>query len=244
MGGRGRWKRPFDFLSPFSTEAGATTLQRYEGDISASTLADALCQATDHQVTFPATDGLVHESLQEAETARAAFPTRLFQLLEPLQELITIRHLEQLLLDIPPDYAARVDQCLTMAFGVLNELRSLWKKHRHEAPGVLVQPRAPQRVRQPIKGKTRRRTKRAQKHAAPKAKTRQPVQTTHAATATAQSQPDLLLVALRTVQQPLMIEDLRQLPGVAGSRVKRNVNRLVAQGKIQETPAGYVVVPA
>ena len=67
---------------------------------------------------------------------------------------------------------------------------------------------------------------------------------THAATATAQSQPDLLLVALRTVQQPLMIEDLRQLPGVDGSRVKRNVNRLVAQGKIQETPAGYVVVPA
>ena len=93
-----------------------------------------------------------------------------------------------------------------------------------------MQPRAPQRVRQPTKGKTRHKTKRAQ--------------TAQAATATAQSQPDLLLAAIRTAEQPLTHEALRQMPGVDGSRLKRNVSRLLAQGKMQETPAGYMVVPA
>jgi ParB-like chromosome segregation protein Spo0J len=182
--------------------------------------------------------------MKAAEVARAALPKRLSQLFDLLEALATFPDIEQLLLDIPPDCYDRVDQYLDTAFATLNRLRTFRKEPRHDATEVLVQPRAPQRVRQPIKGKTRRRTTRAQKHAAPKAKTRQPVQTTHAATATAQSQPDLLLVALRTVQQPLMIEDLRQLPGVDGSGVKRNVNRLVGQRKIQETPAGYVLVPA
>ena len=97
-------------------------------------------------------------------------------------------------------------------------------------------------ARQPTKGKTRRKTKRAQTHTAPKAKPRQPAQTAQAATATAQSQPDVLLAALRTAQQPLTHEALRQMPGVDGRRLRRNVSRLMAQGKIQETPAGYVVV--
>jgi hypothetical protein len=40
------------------------------------------------------------------------------------------------------------------------------------------------------------------------------------------------------------MEDLRQMPGVDGSRLKRNVSRLLAQGKVQEMSAGYVVVSA
>ena len=120
-----------------------------------------------------------------------------------------------------------------MAFGALKELRRHWQQHRHDAPGGLGQPRAPQRVRQPTKRKIRRQTK---------AKTRKRAQTAHAATETALSQPDLLLTAIRAAQQSLMIEDLRQISGVDGGRLKRNVSRLVAQGKIQETPAGYVVV--
>jgi hypothetical protein len=39
-----------------------------------------------------------------------------------------------------------------------------------------------------------------------------------------------------------MIEALRQMPGVESGRLKRNVSRLVAQKKVQETPAGYIVV--
>jgi hypothetical protein len=73
-------------------------------------------------------------------------------------------------------------------------------------------PQAPQRGRQPKQGKTRSKTKR--------------------------TQTALILAAIRTAPQPLTIEDLRQRPGVDGSRLKRNVTRLVAQGKIQEMSAG------
>jgi hypothetical protein len=55
--------------------------------------------------------------------------------------------------------------------------------------------------------------------------------------------PDAL-AAIRTAQPLLTIEALRQMPGVESGRLKRNVSRLLAQGKIQETSAGYVVVPA
>jgi predicted HTH transcriptional regulator len=84
--------------------------------------------------------------------------------------------------------------------------------------------------------------KRAQKHAAPKAKTRQPARTAQATTETVLSQRALLLAAIRTAPQPLTVEALRQMPGVKSGRIKRNVARLVAWGKIQATPVGYVVV--
>jgi hypothetical protein len=138
----------------------------------------------------------------------------------------------------------RVGRGLKTAFATLNRLRTFRKEHRHDAPVGLGQPRAPQRIRQPTEGKTRRKTKRARTHAAPKVKTRQSAQTVHATKQTTLSQPDILLTAIRTAPQPLMIEDLRQISGVDGRRVKRNVSRLLAQGKIQETSAGYVVVPA
>jgi hypothetical protein len=51
------------------------------------------------------------------------------------------------------------------------------------------------------------RTKRAQKPAAPKAKTRQPAQLASATTATGRSQPAMILEAIRTAPQPLTIED-------------------------------------
>jgi hypothetical protein len=194
------------------TEAVVPGLQWREGDRPTSALADALCQVIESPETCPVPDSLIQAGLQEAEAVRAAFPTRLCQLLEPLQELTTIRDLTQRLLDIPPDWYARVDQCLALAFGALNELRALWQKHRHDAPEGLVQPRAPQRVRQPTKGQTRRKTKR--------------------------TQTALILAAIHTAPQPLTYKDLRQSPGIDGSRLKRNMARLVAQGKIQEMPEG------
>jgi hypothetical protein len=173
--------------------------------------------------------------LKAAEGVREALPKRLSQLFDLLEALATFPGLEQLLLDMPSDCYDRVDQYLDTAFATLNRLRTFRKEHRDDATEVLVHPRASQRVRQPIKRKTRRKTQ---------AKTRQPAQTTYATTKTVLSQPDLVLSALRTAQQPLMIEDLRQISGVDGSRVKRNVSRLLAQGKIQEMTGGYVVVPA
>src|SRR5262249_49126495 len=112
---------------------------------------------------------------------------------------------------------------LDPAFDTLSRLKTLWKKHRHEVLAVPVQPREPRRVRQPTQTK---------------AKTRQPAQTAPATTQPVLSQPHLLLAALRTAQQPLMIEDLRQISGVDDRRLKRNIARLVAQGKIQEMPGG------
>jgi hypothetical protein len=98
------------------------------------------------------------------------------------------------------------------------------------------------RSKKPLKGRTRPRRKQAQAHAGPQAKLRKSAQAAHATTVTAPSQPDLLLAAIRTAPQPLTIEDLRQLPSVDGSRLQHNMARLVEQRKIQETPAGYVVV--
>ena len=131
---------------------------------------------------------------------------------ELLAALATFPELEQLLLDIPPDCYDRVDQYLAPALDTLSRLKTLWKKHRHEVLAVPVQPRAPQRVRQPTKGKTRRKTKR--------------------------TQTALILAAIHTAPQPLTREDLRQRPGVDGSRLKRNMARLVAQGKLQEMSGG------
>jgi hypothetical protein len=173
--------------------------------------------------------------MEESEAARAAFPTRLSRLFALLEGLATFPDLEQLLLDIPPDCYDRIDQYLDTAFAHLNRLRTFRKEHWHDETEVLVQPRAPQRVRQPTKGKIRRKTK---------AKTRQPAQAAHATTKTVLSQPDLLLTAIRTAPQPLTIEALRQMPGVESGRIKRNVAQLVAWGKIQETPVGYVMVSA
>jgi len=167
-----------------------------------------------------------------AEATRAVLPKRLAQLFDPLEALATVPDLEQLLLDISPDWYDRIDQYLAPAFATLHRLRTFRKEHQHEATAVRVQPRAPQRVRQPTKRETRRKTT---------AKTRQPAQPTPATTQTVRSQPTLLLAVLRTAHQPLTIKDLRQISGVDGRRLKRNVARLVAQGKMQETSAGYVV---
>jgi hypothetical protein len=128
--------------------------------------------------------------------------------------LITIRHPEQLVLDVPPDCYDRVGQCLDLGFAALNELRSLWQKHRHDASVGLRQPRASQRVRQSTKEKTRRKTKR--------------------------SQTVLILTALRTAEQPLTHEHLQQVPGVDGGMLPRYLRLLVEQRKILETPTGYV----
>jgi hypothetical protein len=166
--------------------------------------------------------------------------------------------LEELVAAIP-DYAAyRVDQYLDQACTTLVRFATLWTAQRHEAayperdthgqnvlvPDAPAPVQEPQLSNQPNKGRARRKRKQAQTHAALKAKTRPPVQTAHAATETALSQPDLLLAAIRTAQQPLTIEALRQMPGVESGRIKRNMAWLVAQGKIQEMPGGYVVVSA
>ena len=137
--------------------------------------ADAVCDAAERHVMPVAPDNSIHDDHRKAaEVARAALPTRLSQLCDLVEALATFPDLEPLLLDIPPDCYNRVDPYLDTAFETLSRLRTLWKKHRHEATAVRVQPRAPQRVRQPTKRQTRRKMKRAQKHAAPKTKTRQP----------------------------------------------------------------------
>jgi hypothetical protein len=90
--------------------------------------------------------------MRESEAAQAALPKRLSQLFDLLAALVTFPELEQLLLDIPPDCYDRVDQYLNPALDTLRRLKTLWKQHRHEVLAVPVQPRAPQRVRQPTKG--------------------------------------------------------------------------------------------
>jgi ParB-like chromosome segregation protein Spo0J len=149
---------------------------------------------------------------KDAKATRAALPKRLSQLFELLEELATISDLEQLLLDIPSDCYDRVDHDLDTAFKTLRRLKTLWQKYRLDAPVGLGQPRTPQRVRQSAKGKTRRKTK--------------------------QTQPALILKAIRTALQPLTIKDLRQRPSVNGRRLKHNIARLVAQGKIEERTGG------
>jgi hypothetical protein len=195
-----------------------------------NTVREAVNDAVERHVTPVAPDNSIHDGhLKEAEGARAALPKRLSRLFDLLEGIATFPDLEQLLLDLPPEGYDRLDRSLDPAFAILNRLRIFRKEHQHDATEVLVQPSAPPRVMQPTKRKTRRK---------PKAKTRQPAQTAHAATATAQSQPALLLAAIRTAQQPLTIEDLRQISGVDGRRLKYNVGRLVKHGKIQEMPGG------
>jgi hypothetical protein len=216
----------------------AVNQARQDHDLGLTTpaFAEAIDEAAGHHVTPIAPDDSLHNGhMKEAEAACAAIPKRLSQLFDLLTALATFPDLEQLLLDIPQDCYDRIDQYLDPAHDTLSRLKTLWKKHQHDEPEVLVHPRASQRVRQPAKRKTRRKTQ---------AKTRQPAQTAQATTQTVLSQPDLLLAALRTAQQPLIYEALREMPGVDGSRLKRNVSRLVAQKKVQETPLGYVMVSA
>jgi ParB-like chromosome segregation protein Spo0J len=240
-------------------EAVTHALQKHAIVVPTPALADAICVATDRQVTLAATDGLLHDGRTKAEEAAIMAQTkRLFQLFHALEALATLPALEELVAEIP-DYAAyRVDRYLDQACTTLVRFATLWTEQRLGAayperdthgqnvmvPDAPVPVQEPQRSRQPKKGRARHKRKQAQPHAAPKAKTRQPARSVHAAAETALSQPDLLLAALRTAQQPLMIEDLRQISGVGGSRLKRNVSRLVVQGKIQETPLGYVMVSA
>jgi hypothetical protein len=213
--------------------------QGHDMGLTPPAFAEGIDEAAGHHVTPVAPDDARYGGHpKDAEVARAAIPKPLSQLFALLEALATFPEREQLLLDMPPDCYDRLDHYLNTAFATLNRLRTFRKEHQHDATEVLVQPRAPQRVRQPTKGKTRRKTKQAQKHAALKAKPRKPAQTAHTTTETAPSQPDLLLAVINTAPQQLTREDLRQSPGVDGSRLKRNLARLVAQGKIQEMPGG------
>jgi ParB-like chromosome segregation protein Spo0J len=154
--------------------------------------------------------------LQAAEAARAGLPKRLSRLVTLLEALENLPDIDQVFLGIPSDCYDRVDHSLDTASETLRRLKTLWKKHRRDATEVPVRPKKSQRSQQPEKGQTQGKTK--------------PLQTA------------VILKAIRKAQQPLTSEDLRQRPDVDGSRLKRNVSRLVAQGKIQEKPEGYVVV--
>jgi hypothetical protein len=234
-------------------EAVHHALQKHEITLPTPALADAICQATDRQVTLAATDGLLHdERTKEEEAVIMAQTKRLFQLFNALEALATLPDSEELVAEIP-DYAAyRVDKYLDQACTTLVRFATLWTEQRHEAaylerdtngqnvmvPDAPAPVQEPQRSNQPNKRRARRKTKRARTHTAPQAKPRQSAQTAQAATETALSQPDLLLAAIRTAPQSLTMEDLRQRPGVDGSRLKRNLARLVAQGKIQAMTGG------
>jgi hypothetical protein len=96
--------------------------------------ADAVSDMVERRVTpLASNDSMPDRHTKEAESTHAAIPTRLSQLFDLLAALATFPDLEQLLLDIPPDCYDRVDHDLDTAFDTLSRLRTLWKKHRHEA---------------------------------------------------------------------------------------------------------------
>jgi hypothetical protein len=221
-------------------------------------LAD-VSQGTARQDSLTATEGRRHDgSPTAAEAVPTAHMPRHVPLCEALEALTTLPALDILIREMPESATSRIDRYLDEALRTLRRFADLWEAHRHGGAGHLhgtnertvMVPDAAVRVQElqqstkPTQGRTRRKRQQALTHAAPQAKTHQPAQTAQATTETGLSQPDLLLAAIRTAPQPLTIEALRQMPGVDGSRLKRTVSRLVAQGKIQETPAGYVVVPA
>jgi hypothetical protein len=212
------------------TEVIAPALQRQEEAMPTPVLADALSQVTDRQDPLAATEGLRHDgSAKAAEEVHTAYMPRHVPLCDALEGLATLPALDLLIIEMPASATSRIDRYLDEALSTLRRFASLWKKHRHEVPEVPGQPKAPKRGKQLAQGKTRRK---------PKAKTRQPAQTAYSTTETAPSQPDILLAAIHKAPQPLTRKDLRQTLGVDGSRLKRNLARLVAQGKIQEMPGG------
>jgi hypothetical protein len=95
--------------------------------------ADAVCDAAERHVMPVAPDNSIHDGHRKAaEVARAALPKRLAQLCDLVEALATFPDLEQLLLDISPDWYNRVAPYLDTAFETLSRLRTLWQKHRHE----------------------------------------------------------------------------------------------------------------
>lgn len=166
-------------------------------------------------VTTTTAEGSNHT--KAAEAVRTAIPKRMSQLLKLVEALANLQDFDQLLLDVPPDWYDRFDQALDLAFRTLNELRTLRKKHRHAVPEVPGRSTKAQRTKKSKKGRPQ---------------SKKP------------SLVALILEAIRSAPQPLTLEDLRQVPGVDRSRLKFNVTRLVKQGNIQETPAGYMVVSA
>src|SRR5262245_54550106 len=119
-------------------EAVQHALQKHEITLPTPALADAICQATDRQVTLAATNGLLYDGrTQEEEAIIMAQTKRLFQLFNALEALATLPDLEALVAEIP-DYAAyRVDKYLDQARTMLVRFATLWKAHRDADAGHL-----------------------------------------------------------------------------------------------------------
>jgi hypothetical protein len=111
----------------------AHALQKHEITTPTPALADAICQATDRQVTLAATDGLLHDGRTKAEEAAAAAETtRLFQLFNALHALATLPDIPALVTEIPDYSAYRVDQDLAQATTNLQTFGTLWEERTRE----------------------------------------------------------------------------------------------------------------
>ena len=117
-------------------DAVAETMLHYDILIPTPALADAICQATDRQVTLAATDGLLHDGRSKAEDAAAAAETtRLFALFRALETLGTLTDIPALAREIPVYSAYRVDQHLQHALCNLTTFRQLWEDRTNDRTG-------------------------------------------------------------------------------------------------------------
>jgi hypothetical protein len=114
-------------------EAVSAALKAHDITLPTPALADAICQATDRQVTLAATDGYWHDGrTKEEEAARAAQTGRMFQLFNALEGLATLPPLAVLVAEIPAVSAYRVDQYLDQAVTNLCTFDALWKETRDD----------------------------------------------------------------------------------------------------------------
>lgn len=104
-------------------------LKTHAIDIPTPALADAICRATDRQVTLPATDGYLHDGrTKQEEVQHAALTARLFQLFSALEALATLPPLAQLVDEIPAYCVYRIENHLDDAMANLQRFAALWKE--------------------------------------------------------------------------------------------------------------------
>ena len=112
------------------SEAVASALRTHGITPPTPALATALAQATNRQVSIPATDGFLHDGRTKAEEAAAMVETRrMFQLFNALEALATLQDIERYPTDIPPYSAYRVRQSLEQAQANLATFAAAWAQH-------------------------------------------------------------------------------------------------------------------
>ena len=112
------------------SEAVASALRTHGITLPTPTLANALAQAVNRQVSIAATDGFLHDGrTKEEEAATAAETRRLFHLFNALEGLATLQDIERYPADIPPYSAYRVRDYLAQAQANLATFAAAWAPH-------------------------------------------------------------------------------------------------------------------